>query len=89
MRFPARLAPILILFALTAVSAPAQEITPANLPADTSLVIYSHSRDKIQAAVPSNPMVKAWYSPEYAQIRTLLVQYFIGQMTPKPGAPKS
>jgi hypothetical protein len=87
MRIFARLAPILILFALIAVSAPAQEITPANLPADTSLVIYSHSRDKIQAAVPANPMVKAWYSPEYAQIRVLLVQYFIGQMTPKPGAP--
>jgi hypothetical protein len=88
MRYLALLAPIFILFAVVAVSVPAQEITPANLPADTSLVIYSHSRDKIQAAVPSNPMVKAWYSPEYAQIRTLLVQYFIGQMTPKPGAQK-
>jgi hypothetical protein len=88
MRHFARVAPIAILLTLAAASISAQEITPANLPADTTLVLFSHSRDKIQAAAPSNPMVKAWYSPEYGLIRTLLVQYFIGQMTPKPGSSK-
>ncbi len=83
MRHFARVAPIAILLVFAAASASAQEITPANLPADTSLVVFSHSSAQIRTLAPANPLVKTWYGPESAQVRKLLVQYVESQMDPK------
>ncbi|HUK31471.1 MAG TPA: hypothetical protein VLV89_10180 [Candidatus Acidoferrum sp.] len=84
MRFLARLAPIFILFAFAAGSAQAQEITPANLPADITLVVFSHSNAQIRAAAPANPIAQSWYGPESTQVRRLLMQYLVSKMDPKP-----
>jgi hypothetical protein len=83
MRHFVRIAPIAIFIVFTAASLSAQEITPANLPADTSIVVFSHSSAQIRAATPANPMVQTWYSPQTARVRKLLVQYVISEMAPK------
>jgi hypothetical protein len=88
MRRLARIVPIAVFIVCAAASASAQEITPANLPADTSLVFFSHSSAQIRAAAPANPMVQTWYSPQTAQVKRLLVQYLVSQMAPKPGGQK-
>lgn len=89
MRLIARIAPIVILaLVLTSAKAKAQEITPANLPADTSFVIFSHSRAQIRAGAGNNPMVQSWYSPESAQVRRLFVRYFVSQTDTKTNGQK-
>ena len=88
MRHFARIAPIAILLILTAVSASAQEITPAILPAETSFVVFSHSSAQIRAAAPSNPMVQAWYGPQSTQVRRLLLQFVVNKMDPKSNGQK-
>jgi hypothetical protein len=85
MRHLARIASFVIICVLSAISASSQEITAANLPAETTLAIFSHNNAQIRAAVPANPMVQAWYSPQSAMARKLLVQYVVSQMASKPG----
>lgn len=89
MRLIARIAPHTILaFALAVATASAQEITPANLPADTSFVIFAHSSAQIRAGAGANPFVETWYSPESAQVRRLFVRYLVSQMDPKTNGQK-
>ncbi len=88
MRLLARIAPLAFFLILAVVSVSAQEITPANLPADTSFVIFSHSSAQIRAAAPTSPVVQAWYGPESSLFRKLLLQYAVSRMDAKVNGQK-
>jgi hypothetical protein len=72
-----RLAAIFVLLSLAVIPAAAQEFGPGILPADTSFVIYSHGTAQAENAYATNPLVKSWNSPEFAQFREQGINYVV------------
>lgn len=76
----ARAAATSLFLFLTAFPLAAQQLTPANLPADTPLVIYWHGSSRAKAAYANNPVAKIWSSPDYAQFRVQWLQSLLHTM---------